>query len=269
MRRLEADDVELDVPRLFEEGRPAPRRAGRSPRRSSRSGRAGRGRRRSSVTDLDALKRRGAGAELLGRGAMQTDALLVDWAGGWARRSAAARARRWPTRGDAGKRVRAALVLAAYRAVGGALRQSHGVAAAVETVHTYSLVHDDLPCMDDDDLRRGRPTTHRAFDLPTATACRRSCSFPSPRAVLWLPRTRSFALPDLGRMAVELFEAAASGGWSAGSGSTRGEGRRLNLAQLVEVHRGKTGALIRARAVSAALRRRPVPVDRGPHRLRR
>ena len=44
-----------------------------------------------------------------------------------------------------------------------------GVAAAVETVHTYSLVHDDLPCMDDDDLRRGRPTTHRRFDVPTAT----------------------------------------------------------------------------------------------------
>src|SRR5688500_19241929 len=44
-----------------------------------------------------------------------------------------------------------------------------GVAAAVETVHAYSLVHDDLPCMDDDDLRRGRPTTHRVFDVPTAT----------------------------------------------------------------------------------------------------
>ena len=43
------------------------------------------------------------------------------------------------------------------------------MAAAVETVHTYSLVHDDLPCMDDDDLRRGRPTTHRQFDVPTAT----------------------------------------------------------------------------------------------------
>ncbi|HEV2084705.1 MAG TPA: polyprenyl synthetase family protein, partial [Gemmatimonadales bacterium] len=54
-----------------------------------------------------------------------------------------------------GKRVRAALVLAAYRSVGGRSPNIAGVAAAVETVHTYSLVHDDLPCMDDDDLRRG------------------------------------------------------------------------------------------------------------------
>ena len=68
-----------------------------------------------------------------------------------------------------GKRVRPALVIAAYRACGGASPAIAGVAAAVETVHTYSLVHDDLPCMDDDDLRRGRPTTHRQFDVPTAT----------------------------------------------------------------------------------------------------
>ena len=80
------------------------------------------------------------------------------------------RRRRWPTRSARpGKRVRAALVLAAYRSAGGASPAIAGVAAAVETVHTYSLVHDDLPCMDDDDLRRGRPTTHRAFDVPTAT----------------------------------------------------------------------------------------------------
>src|SRR3954470_7541077 len=62
-----------------------------------------------------------------------------------------------------GKRVRPALLIAAYRAAGGREEAIAGVAAAVETVHTYSLVHDDLPCMDDDDLRRGRPTTHRVF----------------------------------------------------------------------------------------------------------
>ena len=68
-----------------------------------------------------------------------------------------------------GKRVRPALLIAAYRAAGGLNEAVAGVAAAVETVHTYSLVHDDLPCMDDDDLRRGRPTTHRRFDVATAT----------------------------------------------------------------------------------------------------
>src|SRR5207247_2241212 len=67
------------------------------------------------------------------------------------------------------KRLRPTLVFAAYEALGG----SHGaiaeLGAAVEVVHAYSLVHDDLPCMDNDDLRRGRPTVHRAFDVPTAT----------------------------------------------------------------------------------------------------
>src|SRR5688572_31900853 len=68
-----------------------------------------------------------------------------------------------------GKRVRAALLMASYRAVGGGSPAVAGVAAAVETVHTYSLVHDDLPCMDDDDLRRGRRTTHREYGVATAT----------------------------------------------------------------------------------------------------
>ena len=68
-----------------------------------------------------------------------------------------------------GKRLRAILFLASYRAAGGQ-RDAGAFAAAIEIVHTYSLVHDDLPCMDDDDVRRGRPTVHRAFDVPTATA---------------------------------------------------------------------------------------------------
>src|SRR2546421_9982881 len=69
-----------------------------------------------------------------------------------------------------GKRLRPTLVFAAAEAVGGgpAAERVADLAAAVEVVHAYSLVHDDLPCMDNDDLRRGRPTTHRAFDVPTA-----------------------------------------------------------------------------------------------------
>ena len=67
-----------------------------------------------------------------------------------------------------GKRVRGAIVLAAYRACGGQ-GDASPLAAAVEIVHAYSLVHDDLPCMDDDAFRRGRPTVHRAFDVATAT----------------------------------------------------------------------------------------------------
>src|SRR5437764_738800 len=69
-----------------------------------------------------------------------------------------------------GKRLRPTLVFAAAEAVAGeaAAERVAELAAAVEVVHAYSLVHDDLPCMDNDDLRRGRPTTHRAFDVPTA-----------------------------------------------------------------------------------------------------
>src|SRR5213592_1161920 len=75
---------------------------------------------------------------------------------------------------SAGKRLRPTLVFASYEALGGgggeAARGIAELAAAVEVVHAYSLVHDDLPCMDDDDLRRGRPTTHRAFDVASTRA---------------------------------------------------------------------------------------------------
>jgi geranylgeranyl diphosphate synthase type II len=70
-----------------------------------------------------------------------------------------------------GKRLRPALVVWAAEAAGGTWQQAGPAAAAVEMIHAYSLVHDDLPAMDDDDLRRGRPTCHRAFDEATAILC--------------------------------------------------------------------------------------------------
>src|SRR2546425_2888882 len=70
----------------------------------------------------------------------------------------------------AGKRLRPTLVFAAHEALNGSSSAAVAeLAAAVEVVHAYSLIHDDLPCMDNDDLRRGRPTAHRAFDVPRAT----------------------------------------------------------------------------------------------------
>ncbi|WP_287815510.1 polyprenyl synthetase family protein, partial [Pseudomonas sp.] len=65
---------------------------------------------------------------------------------------------------NGGKRVRPLLVYAACEALGTPAEQANGAACAVELIHAYSLVHDDLPAMDDDDLRRGQPTTHKAFD---------------------------------------------------------------------------------------------------------
>src|SRR5256885_15853488 len=76
-------------------------------------------------------------------------------------------AMRYATLGG-GKRLRAALVYASGEALGAALDTLDVPACAVELIHAYSLVHDDLPCMDNDDLRRGKPTVHRAFDEATA-----------------------------------------------------------------------------------------------------
>jgi geranylgeranyl pyrophosphate synthase len=146
-----------------------------------------------------------------------------------------------------GKRVRAALVFAAYRSAGGTSPAIAGVAAAVETVHAYSLVHDDLPCMDDDDLRRGRPTTHRQFDIPTAT--RVGFLLVPVAARVLTAAAEEMALPPatLGRMAETLFEAGGIEGMVGGQWlDLEAERRSLTLSQLIAVHRGKTGALIRA-----------------------
>ena len=149
-----------------------------------------------------------------------------------------------------GKRVRPALVIAAYRSLGGMSPAIAAVAAAIETVHTYSLVHDDLPCMDDDDVRRGRPTLHRAYDVPTAT---RVGFLLVPVAGLVLSQAaRDLLLPApvLGRMAGELFQAGGIEGMVGGQWlDLEAERKQLDLAGLIAVHRGKTGALIRAACV--------------------
>ncbi len=185
---------------------------------------------------------------LLAEARERTDAILDAWAGrlrgevGGQDGEALAYALRTP-----GKRVRAALAIAAYRAVGGASAAIGGVAAAVETVHAYSLVHDDLPCMDDDDLRRGRPTTHRRFDVPTAT--RVGFLLVPVAARVLAAAAAELGLPpgSLGRLAVELFEAGGIEGMVGGQWlDLEAERRTLALPELIEVHRGKTGALIRA-----------------------
>ncbi|HEX3926636.1 MAG TPA: farnesyl diphosphate synthase [Gemmatimonadales bacterium] len=153
-----------------------------------------------------------------------------------------------------GKRVRPALVVAAYRAAGGASRAIAGVATAVEIVHTYSLVHDDLPCMDNDDLRRGRPTTHRTFDVPTAT---RTGYLLVPVAAETLVRAGTalgLTRERIGALAVELFEAGGIRGMVGGQWrDLEAEQRQLDMAELTAVHRGKTGALIRAAVVLGGL----------------
>nr|MBA2628402.1 polyprenyl synthetase family protein [Gemmatimonadales bacterium] len=121
-------------------------------------------------------------------------------------------------------------------------------------VHTYSLVHDDLPCMDDDDLRRGRPTTHRAFDVATATRAGFLLVPVAAEVLADAAEALGLDAPALGRMASELFHAGGIEGMVGGQWlDLEAEGRKLNLSGLIAVHRGKTGALIRAACVLGGL----------------
>jgi geranylgeranyl pyrophosphate synthase len=189
-----------------------------------------------------------AATELLSAARDQVDQLLNEWAGrlqkelGGKQGDALAYALRTP-----GKRVRAALVISCYRAVGGRASGIAGVAAAVETVHTYSLVHDDLPCMDNDDLRRGRPTTHRRFDVPIATRAGYLLVPVAARVLAAAASELGLRPATLGRMAGELFHAGGVEGMVGGQWlDLEAENQTLSLSELMGVHRGKTGALIRA-----------------------
>lgn len=157
---------------------------------------------------------------------------------------------------SAGKRLRPTLVFAAYEALGGA-DVAGGIAelaAAVEVVHAYSLVHDDLPCMDNDDLRRGRPTVHRAFDVRAAT----SAGF---HMVGLAARVLASGLDGLRvdadrrqAIALELFRAAGAGGMIGGQVlDLEAEGLAISIDALQEVHQRKTGALIAAACVIGGL----------------
>jgi geranylgeranyl diphosphate synthase, type II len=140
-----------------------------------------------------------------------------------------------------GKRLRPALCLGACAAVGGAESDALPAAAALELLHAYTLVHDDLPAMDDDDVRRGRPTVHRAFDEATAILV--------GDALL----TRAFgALAEIGGVrAAEAVKVLAA---RAGAAELlAGQARDLaqppsDLGGLEAIHRGKTGALFAAAA---------------------
>jgi farnesyl diphosphate synthase len=108
-------------------------------------------------------------------------------------------------------------------------------------------VHDDLPCMDDDDLRRGRPTTHRRFDVPTATRVGFLLVPVAARVLATAAADLGLPPATLGRMARELFEAGGIEGMVGGQWlDLEAERRTLALPELIAVHQGKTGALIRA-----------------------
>jgi geranylgeranyl diphosphate synthase type II len=147
-----------------------------------------------------------------------------------------------------GKRLRPALVLECFVAAGGnasdaaALRSAMAAATAMELIHTFSLVHDDLPAMDDDDLRRGRPTNHKVFG--EAMAILAGDAMVTMAFELLAADAEPAVVPAL------VGELAASSGPSGMIGGQvldmDGENARLSLDQLQRVHRMKTGALLTA-----------------------
>ena len=154
---------------------------------------------------------------------------------------------------NGGKRVRPLLAYAACEALGGEAERADGAACAVELIHAYSLVHDDLPAMDDDDLRRGQPTTHIAYD----EAC----------AILAGDGLQALAFEVIGNaqlnpqdpqtrldMLMLLARAAGSAGMVGGQAiDLESVGRKIDQAALETMHRHKTGALIEASVQLGAL----------------
>lgn len=145
-----------------------------------------------------------------------------------------------------GKRLRPILMLEAYSACGGT-GDAADLAASIEIVHAYSLVHDDLPCMDDDDLRRGRPTVHRAFGVPVATTAGLAMVPLAARAAWNSAQSLGLSVIDASDILRELMQASGGAGMVGGQLlDLEAEGASLELEELERVHRAKTGALIRA-----------------------
>ena len=154
---------------------------------------------------------------------------------------------------NGGKRVRPVLVYATGKALGISMERLDTPACALEMLHAYSLVHDDLPAMDDDDLRRGKPTCHKAFDEAIAILAGDALQ---ALAFTVLALNSDPQLSDKAKilMIKELGCASGADGMAAGQAiDLEAVGNTLNLEQLENMHRHKTGALIKASVLIPAL----------------
>jgi len=150
-----------------------------------------------------------------------------------------------------GKRIRAILVYLSGEALGAADTALDAPACAVEFIHAYSLVHDDLPAMDDDDLRRGKPSCHRAFDEATALLAGDALQ---SLAFYVLTARGTAPAPRIADMVETLALASGSRGMAGGQAmDLAAVGQQLNLTELENMHIHKTGALIRASARLGAM----------------
>jgi len=143
-----------------------------------------------------------------------------------------------------GKRLRPLLVYATGTCFDAKLETLDGPAAAVELIHTYSLIHDDLPAMDDDDLRRGQPTCHKAFNEATAILVGDAL-----QSLAFECLANSSCLPS--KLQIQMIKTLATASGSVGMAGGQdldleAESRQLDLLQLEKIHRLKTGALFQA-----------------------
>ena len=154
---------------------------------------------------------------------------------------------------NGGKRVRPVLAYATGKALGISIERLDTPACALEMLHAYSLVHDDLPAMDDDDLRRGKPTCHKAFAEAIAILAGDALQ---ALAFTVLALNNDPQLTDTAKLLMiqELGSASGAEGMAAGQAiDLEAVGNQLTLAQLENMHRHKTGALIKASVLLPAL----------------
>ena len=160
-----------------------------------------------------------------------------------------------------GKRLRPVLCLAAAEACGGEISAALPPACAVELMHTYSLVHDDLPAMDDDDLRRGRPTCHKVYGEGIAVLCGDALL---TEAFIVLAKTASTKRHGTRDYLLELAETGGSRKLIGGQVmDLEGEGKKLTKRDLVRIHEAKTAALL-----TTSLRLGAMTANAGPAKLK-
>ncbi len=161
-----------------------------------------------------------------------------------------------------GKRLRPILCLAAAEACGGSRNKALPLACAVECIHTYSLIHDDLPCMDDDDMRRGQPTCHKVYGEAVGVLTGDALQALAFEIAAGSRGSRRY---PVGALVRELAVAAGSQRLIAGQVlDLEGERKKLGKAQLVRIHKNKTAALI-----AASIRLGAMSADAGPKALER
>ena len=141
-----------------------------------------------------------------------------------------------------GKRIRPLLCIEAAKACGGSGENALNAACALETLHTYTLIHDDLPCMDDDDLRRGRPTNHKVFGEGVAVLAGDALLTEAFAMLARVPANERYDVRDyVAEFAFRTGSLNLVGGQVL---DLEGEGRQLSVDELRAIHHGKTSALI-------------------------